>query len=217
MTTQYSDQLQWMIGHSRLNRRAIPNIPVIDQKGQNHCFYEDLVRGKNILLSFTSIAHDAELPVTAKVAAVSRVLDEMTDTKTLVYTVTVDPERDSPVPFSAFARRYRPSERWLFLTGQQADMELLRSAFFVERGLPSSGAGPQLFRRADILHLGHERGVADCSMGLLRYGNEDLDLWGGVPARASIEDIIMRLAWIREDRHRPACRRRGGPNMPIAT
>jgi cytochrome oxidase Cu insertion factor (SCO1/SenC/PrrC family) len=217
MTTQQNDQSQWMSGHSRLNRRAIPNIALIDHQGRTYRFYENLVREKRILLSFTSITHDVALPVTARVAEVCRRLDEMNDASTSVYTVTVDPERDHPALFAAFARRYRASERWLFLSGQEADTELLRSAFFVERGVPSSGAGPQLFRRADILHLGGHHGVADCSMGLLRYGNEALDLWGGVPARASVEDIIMRLTWIREDTHRPTRRRRGGPNIPIAT
>ncbi len=216
MTTQQNDHLPWT-GQNRLNRRAIPNIPVTDLQGRKYQFYQDLVCDKTILLSFTSITHDAMLPVTNTVAKVCRMLDEMSDTRTSVYTVTVDPKRDHPGLFDAFASRYRPSKRWLFLTGQEADIKLLRSAFFVERGSPSIGAGPQLFRRADILHLGHDRAVADCSMGLLRYGNEAIDLWGGVPAASSVEDIVMRLSWIREDTQRPPHRRRAGPNMPIVS
>ena len=215
-TQQQNDYSQW-IGDNRLNRRAIPNIPVTDLQGQVYQFYQDLVRDKTILLSFTSITHDAMLPVTDTIAKVCRMLDEMNDTRTSVYTVTVDPERDHPVLLEAFAKRHRLSKRWLFLTGQEADIKLLRSAFFVERGVPTSGAGPQLYRRADILRLGSRRAMADCSMGLLRYGNEAVDLWGGVPASSSVEDIVMRLSWIHEDTQRPTHRRRAGPNMPIVT
>jgi hypothetical protein len=216
MTIQQNDQLPWF-GHNRLNRRSIPNIPVTDLQGRNYQFYQDLVRDKTILLSFTSITHDAMLPVTDTIARVCQALDEMNDAHTSVYTVTVDPEQDHPLLLGAFAKRYRPSKRWLFLSGQAADIQLMRSAFFVERGVPSSGAGPQLYRRADILRLGSRRAVADCSMGLLRYGNESLDLWGGVPASSSVEDIVMRLSWIREGTQRPMRRRRAGPNMPIFT
>ncbi len=214
MNTQQNMHSQW-VGQNRLNRRSIPNIAVSDHLGRAYRFYQDLVRGKTILLSFTSISHDAKLPVTATVSEVCRMLDGINDTQTSVYTVTIDPERDHPQLLGAFARRYRPSERWRYLTGQEADIQLLRSSFFVERGSPSSGAGPQLYRRADILHLAHDKGVADCSMGLLRYGNEALDLWGAVPAKASVKDITMRLAWIRNETHRPARRRRGGPNAPV--
>jgi|GEM_PF-5179221 len=213
MTKQQNDYSPW-VGKNRLNRRAIPNIKVKDHHGQAYRFYEDLARGKTILLSFTSIAHNLEFPVTATVAKVCRILDEINDTRTSVYTVTVDPMRDNPALLKTFAGLYRPSERWRFLTGLAADIELLRSAFFVERGTPTTGAGQQLIRRADVLCLPPDRAVADCSMGLLRYGNEAIDLWAGVPATLSAEDIAMRLTWICENDCRPTRRRRRDRRTP---
>ena len=136
MTRQQSDDTQWT-GDSRLNRRAIPNIPVTDQHGKNYRFYEDLVRGKTLLLSFTSIAHDLELPVTAKVAEVCQRLDTMNESQTSVYTITVDPMRDHPALLRKFAGLYRPSKRWRFLTGKAVDLALRRAAHGRKVGRPS--------------------------------------------------------------------------------
>ena len=215
MTRRQHDHNLWT-GESRLNRRAIPNIQVTDQHGQNYRFYEDLVCGKTILLSFTSIAHDLELPVTAKVAEVCQKLDAMNESQTSVYTITVDPMRDHPALLKKFASLYRPSKRWQFLTGKAADLALLRSAFFVERGVPSIGAGEQLLRRLDVLCLAPGQAKADCSMGLLRYGNEAIDLWAAVPVTASVDAIAMRLSWICENDCRPTSRRRGRRTTNIA-
>jgi cytochrome oxidase Cu insertion factor (SCO1/SenC/PrrC family) len=216
MTAQQHDYSHW-VGNNRLNRRAIPNISVTDHHGQKYHFYDDLARRKIILLSFTSIAHNLEFPVTKTVAEVCQILDKKNDQHTLVYTITVDPMHDNPRLLKNFADLYPSSKRWRFLTGLEADLELLRSAFFVERGVPTLGAGQQLSRRADVLCLSPDRAVADCSMGLLRYGNEAIDLWAGAPASLPAKDIATRLSWICESNCRPANCRRRDRNIPVRT
>lgn len=70
----------------------------------------------------------------------------------------------------------------------------------------------KLVRRADLLGLAPAKAAMDCSMGLMRYGNEALDIWGGVPARATAKDIAARLSWVRQSdspQNYPRPRRRG--------
>ncbi len=40
---------------ARLNRRSIPNVPVLSHDGAEHRFYEDLVRDQTVIIHFMSI------------------------------------------------------------------------------------------------------------------------------------------------------------------
>lgn len=204
----------------RLNRRAIPNVPVLAHDGREYRFFEDLVRDRTVLVAFMSIGLDAHAACTGKMAEVRALLDRDRADETLFLSITVDPERDDPLSLALYAGRAgaggfcAPGKagRWLFLTAAAADVEALRAAFYVHRSLAPVWRGPKLISRADLLRLTPEKAATDCSMGLMRYGNEALDIWGGAPIRASARDIAKRLDWIRQRTPRPSmARRRGGP------
>ena len=90
---------------------------------------------------------------------------------------------------------------WRFLTGTPEDMEALRG---------------KLFSHNPGLHHGGAK-MRDCSVGLARYGNEAIGLWGSVPCKADPEWIARRLSWV-VPRDRPAhtFRRRGPSPLPEA-
>lgn len=198
---------------ARLNRRSIPNLPVTAHDGTEYRFYDDLVRDQTVLIGFMSITHDAHYPSSSKMAAIGSLLDQAGDETTRLLSITVDPEKDQLLRLAEYAGKVgaggacSPGERprWLFLHASADHVEALRAAFYVHRGLDSDHGARQLFSRADLLRLPPEKAVMDCSMGLLRYGNEALDIWGGAPVRASAEDIASRLRWVR------------GADMPTAT
>ena len=43
-----------------------------------------------------------------------------------IYSITLDPERDTPAALKAYADKFHGGPGWLFLTGKQADIDLLR-------------------------------------------------------------------------------------------
>ncbi len=196
---------------ARLNRRSIPNVAVLSHDGAEHRFYEDLVRDQTVLINFTSIEHDQHYPSVHKMSEVKELLDQRTDDRTRLLSITIDPEKDTP-RLAAYARNVSAGGRWLFLTGTEDDIEALRAAFYVHRGVHQVDGARKLIRRADLLRLAPAKAVMDCSMGLMRYGNEALDIWGGVPARATAEDIAARLTWVLQSdspQDSPRPRRRG--------
>ena len=95
------------------------------------------------------------------------------------YSLTVDPERDSPRALRDFAASHGAGPGWLFLTGESAALLDLRQRLFAH--------GP-----------GHVHGAegADCAMAMLRYGNAAVGLWGAVPARTDPQWIVQRLSWV---------------------
>lgn len=206
-------------GGTRLNRRAIPNVTVRGHDGRERRFYQDLAQGRTLLVAFTSIAHDVHSGCARKLAEVRNLLGGSAAQETLFLSITVDPERDDEPSLARHAGQAGAGAacsagggEWLFLTATPEDVEALRTAFYVHRTLAPVWRGPKLLTRAELLRLPPKRAVMDCSMGLLRYGNEALDIWGGVPLRASARDISARLTWVRgaPSGGRPA-RRRGGP------
>ncbi|WP_324752788.1 hypothetical protein [Roseovarius sp. Pro17] len=204
----------------RLNRRTIPNVPVVSHDGKEWLFYDDLIRDQTVLVAFMSIGHDRESNCSAKMAEVRRLLDRDPSDQTLFLSITVDPDSDGPLGLASHAGQSGasgfcgPGEagRWLFLRAAPDDIDLLRAAFYVHRSLSPVPTGPRMITRSDLLRMPRERAVMDCSLGLMRYGNEALDIWGAAPVRASATDISARLSWVRDaGAPRARLRRRGGP------
>jgi protein SCO1 len=180
--------------------RFIPDVPVTTHEGTRAMFYEDLIKGKIVLVGFMSIANDATYAVTRNLARVQRLLGDRLGREAHLYSITVDAAHDTPGALRTFARRHSAEPGWLFLTGDEAALGAIHGAFFAHRG------GHSAHDFAD----GEPR---DCSMGLLRYGNDAVGLWGSVAALADPAQIVERLSWIEARAPRPADTplQRGGP------
>jgi protein SCO1/2 len=182
------------------NAGYFPNVAVTAHDGRRALFYDDLLAGKTVVVHCTSIAHDAEYPVIDNLVEVQRLLGERMGRDVFFYTLSVDPA-DTPRDLAELAAARGVGAGWLFLTAEAPAIESLRYHLF-DHGLGH-------------VHAGHARGGAapprDCSLGLLRYGNEAIGLWGAVPAKADPAWIARRLDWV-VPRARPAgAPRRRGP------
>jgi protein SCO1/2 len=177
-----------------------PNAIVYTHEGQRALFYDDLLRGKTVIINCMSIKNEALFPVTRNLSKLQGLLSARLGHDLFMYSITVDPEHDTPRVLRAFAKEFEARPGWLFLTAEPAVTESLRNTLFM------SGAGHD-----------HSSGpVQDCSLGLIRYGNEAVGLWGSVPARSDPKVIATRLSWLRSD-DLPASGtpKRRGP-MPLA-
>ena len=157
-----------------------PNVVVTTHAGERALFYDDLLAEKTVLINCMSVRGNDAYPVTENLARVQPYLGERLGRDVFMYSLSVDPEHDTPQVLSDFARRYDAGPGWLFLTGAPRDMEALRGKLFSHNpGLHRAGAKAR-----------------DCSVGLARYGNEAIGLWGSVPAKADPEWIARRLSWV---------------------
>jgi hypothetical protein len=172
-----------------------PNVLVHAHDGRRALFNDDLLAGKTVLIHCLSIATEPVYRSAERLAQVQSFLGDRLGRDVFFYSLTVDPENDTPRALKAFAERIGVGPGWLLLTGAPADMELLRSRLYVS---------PQ---------MSHHHAGEDCSMGLARYGNAATGLWGSVPAQANPEWIARRLSWVqpREQPSGPPRRRGPGP------
>lgn len=176
-----------------------PNVVVHTHEGEKALFYDDLLRGKLVLINCMSIRNEAQYPITSNLAKLQRLLGNKVGRDVFMYSITVDPANDTPQALKTFAEKHQAQPGWLFLTGDRGVTELLRARLF-DSGIRQHehGTGP----------------IEDCSLALLRYGNEAVGLWGSVPAKSKPASIAMRLSWIEFGSATAATPRRGGP-LPL--
>jgi protein SCO1 len=98
-----------------------------DQNGQTLRFYDDIIRGKIVSINFiyTSCADICPLD-TAQLRRVQQILGDRVGRDIHMYTISVDPARDTPAALRRFMRSYDIGPGWTFLTGSREDVDLLQ-------------------------------------------------------------------------------------------
>src|SRR5499433_2894042 len=96
----------------------IPNLPVITQDGKTLRFYDDVIKGKIVVLNFiyTNCPDICGL-TTARMSQVEDKLGDAAGRDIFFVSLTVDPERDTPAKLKEYANAFHIGPRWLFLTG----------------------------------------------------------------------------------------------------
>jgi protein SCO1/2 len=185
----------WVSGQIATGKRFIPNVPVITHQGEHKLFYDDLVKDRTVIVQFMSIAHHARYPATRNLVQVQELLGSRLGDDVFMYSITADPQNDSARSLARFAGQHYARRGWLFLTGDESALLSLKNAFFVHGGGHAEHSHGKSVSHADDSR--DEAGITpDCSMGLLRYGNDTTGLWGSVPTKTDAAMIVERLSWI---------------------
>lgn len=110
--------------------RYFPNVPLVTQDGARVRFYDDLVRDKRVVVSFvyTRCPKVCGL-ITANLARVQRELGARVGKDVHFYSISLEPEHDTPATLAAYAAAYKVGPGWTFLTGAKEDVQLLRKRF----------------------------------------------------------------------------------------
>ena len=103
-----------------------PNVPLIDQDGKTVHFYDDLIKGKSVVLDmiYTHCVDSCPLE-TARLAQVQKMLGDKVGKDIFFYSITIDPKRDTPKVLKQYAENYHVGPGWTFYTGKPADIELI--------------------------------------------------------------------------------------------
>jgi len=103
-----------------------PNVTLTTQDGVDVRFYDDLVKGKIVAINLIYTTCQYACPLeTARMAQVQKVLGDRMGREIFFYSITIDPEHDTPAVLKAYAEKFHAGPGWLFLTGKQADIDLI--------------------------------------------------------------------------------------------
>jgi cytochrome oxidase Cu insertion factor (SCO1/SenC/PrrC family)/mono/diheme cytochrome c family protein len=117
-------------GTGRWGADYFPNLPVEDQDGRRLRFYDDLIKGKIVVVSFIYTSCADLCPITtARLAEVKDKLGGAVGRDIFFISLTVDPEHDTPEKLKAFAEAFNTGPGWTFVTGRPADMKVILDKF----------------------------------------------------------------------------------------
>ena len=135
-----------------------PNVTFTTQDGTSVRFYDDLIKGKIVAINLIYTTCEYSCPLeTAKLAQVQRLLGARMGRDVFFYSITIDPEHDTPAVLKEYANRYHAGPGWVFLTGKRVDIERVSKhlGLFSER----------------------DRATADGHLPYLLVGNEATGQW----------------------------------------
>ena len=167
-------------------KMAFPNVPLITHEGKVVKFYDDLIKNKTVMINFMYAQCGEICPgMTANLREVQRELGDRVGKDIFMYSISLEPEKDTPEMLKAYAELFHVKEGWTFLTGKKADIELLR------KQLGFSFSDPALDKDKSQ-HI-----------GVVKFGIESIERWGMSPALGDPKYIAEYLRWMEPNGARP--------------
>lgn len=125
----------WNAGESRAQERPwgaayIPNLEVTPQNGTPVHFYDDLVKGKIVIISFIYTSCTDICPLTtARMAMLEDKLGDLVGRDVFLLSMTVDPEHDTPQRMKEYADTFGAGPGWSFVTGTPENVRAINYKF----------------------------------------------------------------------------------------
>jgi protein SCO1 len=112
--------------NSHWGANYFPNVPLTTQDGTRVHFYEDLIKNKIVAIDLIYTHCQDACPLeTARLAQVQKMLGDRVGKDIFFYSISIDPERDTPAELKAYAEKFHAGPGWTFLTGKKSDIDLI--------------------------------------------------------------------------------------------
>jgi len=142
-----------------------PNVTLTTQEGKQVHFYDDLVEGKVFTLNLMYTTCKGACPgIMTNLVELQDLIADRLGREVFMYTLSLDPEKDTPEALKEYATKIGARAGWTFLTGALEDIEAIR------RKLGFVDPDPDI----DADRSSHS--------GMVMFGNERLDRWSACPA-----------------------------------
>ena len=112
--------------NSRWGANYFPNVILTTQDGAKVRFYDDVLKGKIVVIDliYTHCVDACPLE-TARLVQVQKMLGDRVGKDIFFYSISIDPNRDTPKVLKAYAEKYHAGPGWTFLTGKKSDIDLV--------------------------------------------------------------------------------------------
>lgn len=151
------------------------NTELVDQHGKTHRFYEDLVRGRKVLINFAfTSCKGACSPITKHLAGVQEKLGSRVGQDITMITLSVDPANDTPKSLKKFTQKFGVKPGWYFLTGSRENITLV------------------------LKKLGGYVDDPDAHNTTLLIGDAATGMWVKSPAMAQVDNIVYAVEHLND-------------------
>jgi protein SCO1/2 len=158
------------------NNTSLPNVTLYTHEGETVRFYDDLIRDKVVAINMMYAQCAGICPkATANLLQVQDMLGERAGRDIFMYSITLQPELDTPKGLRQYAERYGVKPGWKFLTGAPEDIELIRYRLgFFDRDA-----------NVDDIKENHT--------GMVRIGNDALNRWSMAASLSDPQQIMATI------------------------
>jgi protein SCO1/2 len=176
-----------------------PNVPLTTHEGKQVRLYDDLIKGKIVAVNliYTSCKYACPLE-TARLAQVQKLLGDRMGRDVFFYSISIDPEVDTPEVLKAYAAKFHAGPGWLFLTGKKADIDLISRKL----GLASQQKDPSVDGHTPHLMIGNEatgQWVRNSALDNAQFLATTIGTWlnswqtAGKPTRSYAEAPVLKI------------------------
>ena len=178
-TIEANSKFRQVSSRERIRQRYFPNLVLTSHEGRKLKFYDDLIKDKLVIFNmFYAKCEGICSPITRNLVRVQQLLGNRVGKDIFMYSFTLKPKEDNQIALKHYAEMHKVRPGWLFLTGTPDDMELIRQKLgFVD-------PDPEVDK--DISN----------HIGVIKYGNEPLERWGGCPGMSTPEWIAETISWV---------------------
>ena len=197
----------------------LPKVTLKTQDNKTVRFYEDLVKGKIVIINFmyTQCKTTCEAG-TMNLLQVQKALGDDLGRNVFIYSISLDPEHDTPAVLKAYAETHGVKSGWTFLTGNAKDITALRDKLGLtglspelrqKLGLPNKVANQDVVRRqhSGMILIANEPFNRRERVKILSRPDSILQVIEGMKPPKSIPKNMAAVVGFRAD-DRGECRRR---------
>jgi protein SCO1/2 len=165
----------------RIRDCYFPPLVLTNHEGKQVRLYDDLVKDKIVLLNFMYVKCEGVcMPITMNLKRVQDLFGERMGRDIFICSFTLKPQEDTVESLREYAKMHHVKPGWSFITGSVADMGTVRRKLgYVD---------PDPVYDKDLTN----------HIGIIKYGNEPLERWGGTPgmrAPAAIVKSVLAMDW----------------------
>ena len=171
---------------------ALPNVTLYTHEGKEVKFYDDLIRDKVVAINMMYAECEGICPIaTSNLVRVQELLGERVGRDLFMYSLTLQPELDTPQRLKEYAEMHDVKPGWWFLTGARADIQQVRYCL-------------GFFDLNPVVD-----GDKATHTGMVRIGNDVYGRWTTSPALTSPEQIVATIKHVDRPGLRPLVRHKG--------
>lgn len=154
------------------------NAALRTHEGKSVRFYDDLIKGKQVLINMMYATCEGQCPVvTSTLVKVHQALKDRMGKNLFIYSITVKPEDDDPAALKEYAEMHRAIlPGWTFLTGDPYDIDTIRFRLF-----------------------GHDHILFDTDVSThvakVRIVNDNIRRWTHANPLHPVSAVLKRVSW----------------------
>ena len=100
--------------NARWGANYFPNVPLVTQDGERVRFYDDLIQDKVVVINFIFTSCNDVCPAeTARLRQIQEQLGDRVGRDVFMYSISIDPERDSPEVLKRYSETFSAGPGWL--------------------------------------------------------------------------------------------------------